>query len=103
MPPYLPVYNAAASSLPNSSVESRRPPLAEIQPNSFLRNSILPPHPPKSIRDKDEDADDIASNASTTSRLTIKLPMKRMRENDPGWFEAFQSRKSGWSDEQRNK
>ena len=62
---------------------------------SLLHNSISHPHPPKSIRDKDEDADDIASNASTTSRFTIKLPMKRIRENDPVWAESFDSRKSG--------
>jgi hypothetical protein len=90
MPAYRPGFITAGSSLPTSSVATHRPPLAEIQPNSFLRNSIPPPHPPK-----DEDADDIASNASTTSRFTIKLPMKRIRENDPVWAEGFDSRKSG--------
>ena len=96
MPAYRPGFVTARSSLPTSSMATHRPPLAEIQSNSFLCNSIPSPHPPpKSIRDKDEDANDIASNASTTSRFTIKLPMKRIRENDPVWAEGFDSRKSG--------
>jgi hypothetical protein len=47
---------------------------------SLLHKSISRLHPPKSIRDKvHKDTNDIASNASTTSRFTIRLPMK----NDP--------------------
>ncbi|TMC15609.1 MAG: hypothetical protein E6J34_21630 [Chloroflexi bacterium] len=99
MPSYRPVFNAAALSLPTASIAASRSPLADIQPNSLPRNSIgnvpnLLPHPPKSLGDKNEDTDDIVSIISTISRFTIKLPMKRIRENDPGWFEDYESRRT---------
>jgi len=94
MPSYRPVFNGASHSLPTSSINIRRPPLAEIHPNNLLRNSIAPPPPPKSIDNNTEDNDDILSISSTASRLTIKIPMKRIYENDPEWFEGLRSRKN---------
>lgn len=99
MPSYRPVFNAVALSLSTTSMAVSRSPLAEIQPNSLFRDLIgyvANPlsHPLKSLGDKNEDIDDIISITSTISRFTIKLLMKRIRENDLGLFEDYESRRT---------
>ena len=94
MPLYHPMFNGAASSQLTSSIEVSQPPLAEIQPNSLLHNSIPPSCPPKSRWARDEEIDEIESMASPASHFTITFPMKCIHEHDLEWFEDWESWKS---------